>query len=191
MYQATIDKADIATLPQVQPAGRIVVVKSRKEADAAVAALMHESIIGFDTETRPSFSPRTHYSVALTQLATADVCFLFRLQFIGEHQGLKQLLESDDVLKVGLSIKDDFHALRAWMPLTPRNFVELQNMAGQFGIAEKSLQKMYAIIFGKKISKAQRLSNWEAPILTPQQKKYAAIDAWACRDIFIELQKQH
>ncbi|MGN0187046.1 MAG: 3'-5' exonuclease [Paludibacteraceae bacterium] len=191
MYQATIDKEYIATLPIVQPNGRIVVVKSRKEADAAVTALMHENIIGFDTETRPSFSAHTHYNISLLQLATADTCFLFRLQFIGTHQGLKQILESDDILKVGLSIKDDFHALRAWMPLTPRNFIELQNLAEQFGIAEKSLQKMYAIIFDKKISKAQRLSNWDTPILTPQQKTYAAIDAWACRDIFIALQTQH
>ncbi len=175
----------------VKPSGRIVVVKSRRETDFAVSQLMREQIIGFDTETRPNFVAHVEqHTVSLMQLASATTCYLFRLQFIGEHQGLKALLESTDVLKVGLSIQNDFHALQKWMAVKPQNFIELQNFVTQFGIEDKGLQKIYAIVFGKRISKAQQLSNWEAPILSPQQKVYAAIDAWACRDIYLELNKQ-
>ncbi len=177
-------------MPLAQPSGKIVVVKTPREADAAVALLMREKIVGFDTETRPNFSTRSRNKVSLIQIATEKTCYLFRLQFIGAHAGLKRLLESDDVLKIGLSLKDDVHSLAAWMPAKLKNVVELQSFVPQFGIAEKSLQKIYAIIFCRKISKSQRLSNWEAPILTWKQKAYAAIDAWACREIYLELLKQ-
>lgn len=189
-YRASIEKECVAAMSQVRPSGKIVMVKSRGEADFAVSQLMRERLIGFDTETRPNFAPHMHHTVSLMQLANATTCYLFRLQFIGAHQGLKGLLESSDVLKVGLSVKDDFRALQKWMPVRPQNFLELQSFVTQFGIEDKSLQKIYAIVFGKRISKAQQLSNWELPILSPQQKAYAAIDAWACRDLYLELNKQ-
>lgn len=189
-YQAKIEKECVAAMEQVRPSGKIVVVKSPRQADAAVEQLMREPLIGFDTETRPNFvAEAPHHTVALMQLASATTCYLFHLKFIGAHQGLKNLLESPDVLKVGLSLKDDFHALQKWMPMQPQNFVELQTFVTQFGIEDKSLQKIYAIVFGKRISKTQQLSNWELPILSPQQKAYAAIDAWACRDLYLELNK--
>lgn len=189
-YLAKIEKECVMAMPLARPSGKIVVVKSAREADFAVSKLMGEPIVGFDTETRPNFVSHVQHTVSLMQVATATECYLFRLQFIGEHQGLKALIESTDVLKVGLSVKDDFHSLQKWMPVQPQNFIELQNFVTSFGIEDKSLQKIYAIVFGKRISKTQQLSNWEQPILTPQQKVYAAIDAWACREIYLELNNQ-
>ncbi|MBP7965564.1 MAG: 3'-5' exonuclease domain-containing protein 2 [Paludibacteraceae bacterium] len=189
-YLTNITKAQIAELPIVTTTGDIVVVKTDKEADYIVSQLMQETVLGFDTETRPSFVKDVRYKVSLLQLATQDTCYLFRLNFIQEHEGLKKILESSEIKKIGLSVHDDFMSLNKWMRVCPKNFIELQKYVGAFGIEEKSLQKIYAIVFSEKISKRQQLSNWEAPILSPQQQTYAAIDAFACREIYLELQKQ-
>lgn len=189
-YLTNITKAQIAELPIVKTTGDIVVVKTDKEADYIVSQLMQETVLGFDTETRPSFVKDVRYKVSLLQLATQDTCYLFRLNFIQEHEGLKKILESSEIKKIGLSVHDDFMSLNKWMRVYPKNFIELQKYVGAFGIEEKSLQKIYAIVFSEKISKRQQLSNWEAPILSPQQQTYAAIDAFACREIYLELQKQ-
>lgn len=164
-----------------------MVVKTAREARAAVADLMSHAVVGFDTETRPCFVAKRHNKVALLQLATPETCYLFRLQMLGPNGSLKQLLESPDVQKIGLSVRDDMRALHEWMPFEAQNFVDLQTFVAQFGIADKSLQKIYAIVFGKKISKSQQLSNWEEPILNQKQKNYAAIDAWACLNIYRKL----
>lgn len=143
------------------------------------------SIVGVDTETRPSFRKGTTHKVALLQISTHDTCFLFRLNRLGLPDFLEEFLQND-VLKVGLSLKDDFAMLRRRNTKDPRtgNWIELQDYVPRFGIEEKSLQKIYALLFGKKISKSQRLSNWEAEVLTEAQQAYAATDAWACVEIY-------
>ena len=121
------------------------------------------------------------------QISTDEACFLFRLNRIGIPQPLEDFMVNDKILKIGLSLRDDFGAIRKRTDIKPANFLDLQNYVGQFGIEDASLQKIYAILFDKKISKGQRLSNWEADVLTEQQKKYAALDAWACLKIYNEL----
>lgn len=164
--------------------GTITVIDSEETAQAAVAALEKESIIGFDTETRPSFQKGKINKVALMQLSTADQCYLFRLNLIGMNDDLSRLLENESITKIGLSIHDDFHVMHRSSEVNPKGFVELQNMVKSYHIQDISLQKIYAILFGKKISKSQRLTNWEASNLTPQQQTYAATDAWACLEIY-------
>ncbi|WP_373775940.1 3'-5' exonuclease, partial [Porphyromonas loveana] len=126
-------------------------------------------------------------SVALMQIATETDCFLFRLNIINIPDELQQLLENPDTLKVGLSLHDDVTVIRRRRPLEPAGFVELQRLCPAYGIRDSSLQKVYAIIFGKRISKSQRLTNWEARKLTDAQQGYAALDAWACLRIFNHL----
>ena len=121
------------------------------------------------------------------QISTDEACFLFRLNRIGIPQPLEDFMVNDKILKIGLSLRDDFGAIRKRTDIKPANFLDLQNYVGQFGIEDASLQKIYAILFDKKISKGQRLSNWEADVLTEQQKKYAALDAWACLKIYNQL----
>ena len=164
--------------------GRIITILSTEEANKAVSYLQKCSVVGIDTETRPCFRKGKSYIVSLLQVSTSDTCFLFRLNHIGMPDSVLQLLQSESTLKVGLSLRDDFNALRKRKEINPVNYVDLQKVVGEFGIKEASLQKIYAIIFGKKISKRQRLTNWEADILTDSQKKYAALDAWACLHIY-------
>lgn len=155
-----------------------------EQVEPALAVLNKSTAIGFDTESKPAFQRGAVNTISLMQLATDNTAFLFRLNKIGRHAGLKELLENESITKIGLSVHDDFHSLNEWMPCQPQKFLELQRFVGAFGIEEKSLQKIYAIIFHRKISKRQRLSNWNAEQLTPAQETYAAIDAWACLDIY-------
>ena len=93
-------------------------------------------------------------------------------------------LNSEETIKVGLSLRDDFGAIRKRSAIDPGNFIDLQDFVKSFCIQEASLQKIYAILFSKKISKGQRLTNWEAENLTEPQQRYAALDAWACLKIY-------
>ena len=183
-FTHTITKEEISTLPKEEFNGRIITIISENEAKKAVEYLLQFPALGFDTETRPSFKKGQNFKVALMQISTEDTCFLFRLNRIGIPQSLKDLLTNESVLKIGLSLKDDFNAIHKRSKVEPLNFIDLQNIVGQFGIEETSLQKIYAILFHKKISKGQRLTNWEADILTSPQQKYAALDAWACLRIY-------
>lgn len=172
-------------MPKVLFPGRIFVVYTESDAEKAVAYLEDQRIVGVDTETRPSFKRGTTHKVALLQISTQDTCFLFRLNRIGMPDSLQEFLMSD-TLKIGLSLKDDFNSLRKRQDMHPDrgNWIELQEYVGKFGIEDRSLQKIYANLFGEKISKNQRLSNWEADVLSEGQKLYAATDAWACVEIY-------
>lgn len=190
-YQPTIDKKLISEMPKVVFPGRIIIIYTEDDARKAVAYLNRCSVVGVDTETRPSFKKGKVNSVALLQVATSDTCFLFRLNRIGIPDFLEEFLQND-VLKIGLSLRDDFNMLRRANNKDPRvgNWIELQDYVSRFGIQEKSLQKIYAILFGEKISKNQRLSNWEADVLTEAQQQYAATDAWATLRIYQKLNNE-
>ena len=184
-----IDKRSISNLPKVLFPGRIVVVTTENDADKAVDFLLAQPILGVDTETRPAFKKGVNHKVALLQVATHDICFLFRLNYTGITASILKLLEDTTVPKIGLSLHDDIMSMHRRADFKPGNFIDLQKHVGEIGIEDLSLQKLYANFFGQKISKAQRLSNWEADILTQQQKNYAATDAWACIMLYEELQK--
>ena len=181
----TVNKAEVATLEREQFEGRIYVIYTEADANKAVDFLNRYQVVGVDTETRPSFKKGQIHKVALLQISTEDTCFLFRLNRIGMPPSLQEFL-TNDVLKIGLSLRDDFKMLhqRKDMHAEIGNWIELQDYVPRFGIEDRSLQKIYANLFGKKISKNQRLTNWEAETLTEAQMIYAATDAWACVKIY-------
>ncbi len=186
----TITKEEIAQLETTAFTGHIVVVDNEADAQKATEYLSRYTILGFDTETRPSFKKGQSHKVALVQISTADTCVLFRIKQMGMVAPLKALIENENIQKIGLSLHDDFAMLRKMSNFEPKGFVELQHFVKQYNIQDMSLQKIYAILFGGKISKGQRLSNWEAETLTDAQKRYAATDAWACVQIYTALQNQ-
>ncbi len=190
MFRPTIEKVELASLQPAQFEGTIHVIQGDADAKKAVAALLKEKVLGFDTETKPSFAKGKSNAVCLVQLSTATSCFLFRLKENNCLSILKPLFEDGNVLKIGLSLKDDFHAIHKQMEFEPAGFIDLQPYVKQFGIEDNSLSKIYAIIFNMRISKAQRLTNWEADFLTDKQKNYAALDAWAALRIYEELEKR-
>ena len=183
------DKTKIPTLPRAQFEGRVHVIISRAQADKAVNYLLKQPILGFDTETRPSFSKGTFHRVALLQVATYDVCFLFRLNIIGLTPAIIRLLEDTTVTKIGLSWHDDINGLHKLGNFETGHFIDIQNHVRDIGVEDLSLQKLYANLFGRQISKAQQLTNWERDVLTDKQKMYAATDAWACIQLYEELER--
>ena len=181
------DKRLIAALPVAQFEGRIVVILTPGETEKAVNYLLSQPLLGFDTETRPSFKRGQQHKVALLQVATDDICFLFRLHHTGLTPALVRLLEDTSVKKIGLSWHDDLIMLHKLGAFNTGAFIEIQEQIRQIGITDLSLQKIYANLFGKKISKRQQMSNWEEDILSDRQKLYAATDAWACIQIYKEV----
>ena len=181
----SITKEQVSLLPPVEYPGKIHVVDTVSGVRDVVAYLSKCDAVGFDTETRPTFTKGRSHKVALLQLSTDDECFLVRLNKTGMPKVMQTFLEASEPIKVGLSVKDDFHSIcRVCEGFNPEGFVELQDYVKQFDISDMSLQKVYGIIFGRRISKSQRLSNWEAEELTAPQQRYASIDAWACLKIY-------
>lgn len=181
------EKTFIPPLDRFLYEGRIEVIQGEGEAERAVNVLRRATIVGIDTETRPSFSKGVSHKVALLQASTHDICFLFRLCLMGLPQCIVDWLSDPGSLKVGLSLKDDFLMLRHRQEFLPAGYVELQNYVAEMGIKDMSLQKLYANVFHKRISKNARLSNWEADVLSETQKRYAATDAYTCIQLYEEL----
>ena len=183
-----ISNEQTALLPAVEFRGEIRIVEHERDIAAACKTLAEQPVIGFDTETRPSFRPGVTFRVSLLQLSTPTVCYLFRLNKIPLAKPILQLLEDRRILKIGADVAGDIRSLLALRRFRPGGFVDLQQLAPDWGIEEKSLRKLSAIVLGKRVSKAQRLSNWEAAQLTEKQMRYAATDAWICPEIYHTLQ---
>ena len=182
-----ISNEETAQLPAIEFGGRICIIDHERDIVEACKVLAAEPVIGFDTETRPSFRPGVTFRVSLLQLSTPTVCYLFRLNRIPLAKPILQLLENKQVLKVGADVAGDLRALHQIRHFREAGFIDLQSIAPQWGIGEKSLRKLSAIVLGQRVSKAQRLSNWEAATLTDKQQLYAATDAWVCIRIYEQL----
>lgn len=184
------DKDAISSLERVCFQGRIEVIQSTFEADRAVDFLLSQPIIGFDTETKPNFQRGQSSMVALLQVSAQNVCFLFRLNVLGLTDSIKRLLSDEgETIKVGLSWHDDICGLLKRGFFHPGTFIDIQHIAKEMGIQDQSLQKLFANLLGRRVSKSQQLSNWEAPSLTDAQKNYAATDAWACIQLYEEMMR--
>ena len=183
------DKSIINSLPLVTFPGKIIVVLNEYEAERAVEYLLSCDVLGVDTETRPAFRKGNNHKVALLQVATRKECFLFRLNHLGLPKSLLRLLSNKQVPMVGLSWHDDLMSLHRREQFEPGWFIDIQDIIGNLGIVDKSLQKLYANLFGEKISKRQRLTNWEIDVLNDKQKQYAATDAWSCINLYEEIER--
>ncbi len=184
-----ISKDKVQELPVVSFEGEVIIVDDNNKIPSAVEYLSCQSVIGVDTESRPSFVKGTHYPTALLQMATEDRCYLFRLNRIGLPQSITDLFSNPKICKIGLAFKDDINGLRRLRNFVARNCIDLQQIVGQYGILDLGLQKIHAICFGQKISKSQQLTNWENEILTIEQARYASTDAWSTLLIYKELKQ--
>ncbi len=187
MYLKKISNEELELLPTAECGGKVYVLSSSDNQDEAAAYLSGCSVVGFDTETRPSFKKGTINPVALLQLSGADRTYLFRVDRMKLSNKIIKILRSKSIIKVGVDIKDDIKKIQNIVAFKPDNFVDLQKIVGSYNIEEMSLRKMSGIVLGAKVSKAQRLSNWSASRLTPHQVKYAATDSWISREIYIAL----
>ncbi len=191
MYISSISPEELQSLEYAGFTGSVDVIDTvGAEFNRAVNYLRSQKILGFDTETRPCFSQdQPRYGVALLQLSGPERAFLFRINRIGMHRRLCNLLSNEKIVKVGAAVTDDIRGLQRYRDFNAQSFVDLQRIVGDYGIKDKSVKKMTAIILGFRISKTQQLSNWEAETLSESQIRYAATDAWVCREMYLKLMK--
>lgn len=188
-YISKISNEELAALPDAKHNGEIIVVDTSDHVEA-IEYLSRCDILGFDTETRPSFKKGVSYPISLLQLTGEGRTYLFRVDRIKLSNGIVKLLRSNKVVKVGVDINEDIRKLRNIVAFTPNGFIDLQKFAPQYGIEDKSLKKLTAIVLGKRLSKAQRLTNWSAKQLTSSQIMYAATDSYITREIYLALIKE-
>jgi len=189
MFKENISKEELTELPLKWFEGEIIVINSKEKIAAAVEILSKETLLGFDTETKPSFKKGVINRVALLQLSAKNKAFLFQLHKIGLPEVVCRILANPEIVKTGVAIHDDIKGLQRWKNFKPGGFKDLQDHAKSLGITDFSLKKLAAITCGFRISKGQQLSNWEADELTEAQQIYAATDAWAAIEIFENFSK--
>ena len=186
-FASRIEPDELNSLPLRSFEGVIHVITNTGEAEEAIRRLSFSKIVGFDTETRPTFKKGKLNPVSLLQLATRNEAFLFRMNSLGHHPGLGRLLTQSAPLKIGAAIHEDIRALRVVYPHQTNGFIDLQDIVKNYGIDNIGVKKMAAIVLGFRISKSQQLSNWEAETLTGAQMVYAATDAWVSLEIYLKL----
>lgn len=186
-YKENIDKTELENYPVSGFQGEIVLVDNYKKVKESCNILKSSTILGFDTETKPSFKKGKVNRVALMQLSNNRQAFIFRINIIGLPVELVEILTDGSIIKAGVAIRDDVKGLKTIKNFTEKGFIELQDYVKQFGIESSGLRKLTAIILGFKISKRQQVSNWEADELKDTQLRYAATDAWVCHEIYMKL----
>ena len=187
MFESEISKEELQTLPLTQFDGKIHVIERSGVAEIVAKKLKSYTMLGFDTETRPSFTKGRVNRVALLQLSTCTDAYLFRLCKMDIPPSLAALLSDPDILKIGVAIKNDIALLKKRSKIEPGGFIDLQDLVQKYDIKNIGLSKIAGIVLGVRISKSQQISNWENHILNPAQKRYAATDAWICLRIYEKL----
>jgi ribonuclease D len=187
MYKENITVEELAEHELSWFKGEIVLVDNFKTFNEVFPRLRRSNVLGFDTETRPTFKKGRKNAVSLIQLSTGDLACLFRINKIGIPDELSGLLSDPSVIKAGVAVHDDIRFLKNVKKFTPDGFVELQTLVKDFGIQSSGLKKLSAIILGFRISKRQQVTDWEAEQLSEAQQIYAATDAWVCHQIYRKL----
>ncbi|TVP53007.1 MAG: 3'-5' exonuclease domain-containing protein 2 [Mongoliibacter sp.] len=191
MIQKKISKEEVNELPLGQFEGEIILVETDEQIQEAADELSRHSLIGFDTETRPSFRKGVQYQVSLLQLATSEVAYLFRLHQIGLPLSIKRILESKRIVKIGAAVLDDLRGLKKIsVGFQPNSFFDLNDELKKVGFHNVGVRNLSAMVLEVRISKSEQVSNWEAPELTEKQMLYAATDAWVCLEVYKKLQYQ-
>ncbi|MBM3861034.1 MAG: 3'-5' exonuclease domain-containing protein 2 [Verrucomicrobia bacterium] len=184
-----ITREALALLPVQRYEGTIVVVATGQELERAMHDIRRERVVGFDTETPPTFRKGQSHRPTLAQVATAHAAYLFQLKRMDFAGALTELLESPGIIKTGVALADDLRKLKERFPFTERNIVDLGVVARRHGLKQSGVRNLAGIFLGFRITKGPRTSNWRRPILAPAQIHYAATDAWVCRELFLHFER--
>jgi ribonuclease D len=186
-----ITKEELAQLPLFRYQGPVHLIRTSEELARWTPVLRQEKVLGFDTETRPSFRRGQSYLPSVVQIAGADAVFVIQLARLENTGLLAVLLSSPDILKTGIALQQDLVKLREKFGFTPRSILDLAPIASRVKIAKTGLRNLAGLLLGYRISKQAQVSNWAAPTLTPSQIQYAATDAWISRELFFALEKRY
>lgn len=183
----SITAEEINNLPLKTFVGKTTVVSDPGQLDHIMREIESHDVVGFDTETRPSFKKGQIFQVSLLQLAIPRKVYLIRLNHTGVTENLAALFANPDIIKAGVGIRDDLKALQRLRPFQPANCHDLSTLAKEAGLQVESVKKLTALLLGFRISKSAQTSNWEVPTFTQKQIEYAATDAWVCLELFRKL----
>ena len=181
-----ISREEVNALPIRRYEGEVRVVSEPRELARALADILQEPVVGFDTETRPAFRPGESYPPSLAQAATARAVYLFQLRQREVAAGVAQMLASEHVVKAGVGLADDLKALRKLIEFAEKSVVDLGAAASRHGLKQTGVRNLAGLFLGFRIPKGTKTSNWARSHLTPQQIAYAATDAWACRELYLQ-----
>ena len=190
MFEKIITKEQVNELPLQRYEGKIVVVSNAEQLTSALEELRRAKVIGFDTESKPTFHKGQYNPVAMIQMAIPGKVFLIRIHLTGFTKGLQELFENKEVVKAGISIRDDMKDLQRLAPFSPENVVDLNDLAAAIGVINIGVRSLSGIFLGIRISKGQQTSNWEKETLSEGQMAYAATDAWVCLEIYQTLDEK-
>jgi len=187
MFEKSISKQEINELPLFKYEGKTVISASEKQIDKAIFEIEKHKLVGFDTETKPTFKKGEFNHVALVQIAVPDKVYLLRITQVGIPTTLARFLSNEKITKIGIALDDDIIALKKRRRFVPAGFLDLNKIAPTLGIENIGARNLAALLLNNRISKNQQISNWENPMLTEPQIKYAATDAWICLEIYNKL----
>lgn len=190
MFPDQIEKSDLQQLPLIRFEGEIHVIEKPDDLDNVLDIIGREPILGFDTETKPTFTKGAYNHTALIQFATLDHAFLLRINRFGIPDRLKKILENENIRKIGISLRDDLKDLKKVRPFKPAGFIDLNNIAKDLGINQIGIKSLTGIFLERRVAKNQQTSNWENQKLTTAQKRYAATDAWVCMKMYDSLMQR-
>lgn len=186
-HKLNISNEEINALPLGAFEGKAVVISDEKKLSHAFEEIHEHEVVGFDTETKPVFVRGHQNKVALMQVALPEKVFLIRLKQTGITEHMVKFLESENIKKAGVALRDDIKALQRLRPYDPKGFIELVELSKKAGLEVESVKKLTALLLGFRISKSAQTSNWEADVLQDKQISYAATDAWVCLQIYQKL----
>jgi len=186
-YRENITPEEIKELELDWFKGEIILVDSIDKFRSVIPWLQNSKVMGFDTETKPSFKKGRKNKVSLIQLSDKRIACLFRINKIGIPDELASVLSDPGVIKCGVAVHEDIRVLNGQKNFIPAGFIDLQKFVKDYGIESSGLKKLSAIVLGIRISKSQQVTDWEAVNLSEAQMIYAATDAWVCHEIYHEL----
>jgi ribonuclease D len=186
-YKENIAPEEIRGLELKWFSGEIILIDNAEKFRMIIPWLQKSEVLGFDTETKPSFRKGRKNKVALIQLSDNKRACLFRINKIGIPDELASVLSNPDVIKCGVAIHDDIKLMNGLRKFNPAGFIDLQAFVKNYGIVSSGLKKLSAIVLGFRISKHQQVTDWEAAQLSEAQLIYAATDAWVCYEIYNSL----
>jgi len=184
-----ISREELIELPIRRYVGSVHVVAGHADLQRAMQDILQESVVGFDTETRPAFRPGESYLPSLVQFATASAVYLLQVQQQDLSGPVREVLSSEKIIKVGVSVTDDMRNLKKLFQFDERSVVDLGKVAERNGLKQTGIRNLAGIFLGTRIPKGTKTTNWAARRLTPQQIAYAATDAWACRELYLRFKE--
>jgi len=187
--QRNVSREEINELPIRRYEGEVRVVAAPHDLAPAMADILQETVVGFDTETRPSFRVGESYPPSLAQVATGRAVYLFQVQRQDIAAAVAEMLAEKRIVKAGVGLAYDLQALKKVIQFTEKSIVDLGTVATRHGLKQTGVRNLTGLFLGFRIPKGTKTSNWSRPRLSAQQITYAATDAWACRELYLRFRE--